>query len=163
MALFTFNSAVDFRAELGAIDALAAGDVDGVIHDQLFGLPVSLTTTFADFGAPGTTLEVVYSYLTDTTSFTVSGGAEYQFVMLGEYDIAGGYALQAGIAGISGYTPDYISIDPGSVVRAFGTRDEMLGEGRLIGAGGRDKIELEQALPGGDGLGAASRSFGMGG
>ncbi|MBD3625123.1 MAG: hypothetical protein HUJ24_07040 [Rhodobacteraceae bacterium] len=163
MALFTFNSAVDFRAELGAIDGLSEADVDGVVYDELFGLPVSLTTTFADFGSPGTTLDVVYNYLTDTTSFTVYGGTEYQFVMLGEYDIAGGFALEAGIAGISGTEPDYISIDPGSVIRAFGTRDEMLGEGRLFGGGGGDKIELEQALPGGDGLGAATRSTALGG
>lgn len=162
MSLFTFASAVNFRIELAAIDALTVADVDQTIEDDLFGTPISRTEIFEDFGSPGTELQVVYNYLTDTTSFTVFGGSEYQFSMVGEFDIAGGYELEAGIAAITGTEPDYISSAPGAVIDAFGTRDEMIGEGRFLGRGGRDKIELED-ISGGDGLGDAGRSFAIGG
>lgn len=161
MSLFVFNEAVDFRAVLALIDAQLPGDVDAVQD-----LVVLQKTWFNDLGGQaGLTLEVT-AFL-GTTSFLLTDETvptapviQAQFTMNTVLDVAGGYGLSNAIASISGSFPDYISDDPGAVIVAFGTRDEMLGQGRMEGRGGDDKIELE-ATDGG--LGAAARSLALGG
>lgn len=169
MSLFNFNYPSNFRTELGTIDALAPGDVTSSEDLFLFDLLVGNTTTYENYGGDSSqTLEVVTNYLLGTTVFTLldddvapGSGAQivFQFSMASVLDIAGGYDLEAGIQAIAGTEPDYISYDAGTVISGFGYREEMIGEGRFLGRGGSDKIELEYLQPDPD---TSLRSFAFG-
>ncbi|WP_112323251.1 hypothetical protein [Oceanibium sediminis] len=170
MSLFTFNYPSEFRIELITIDALTSGDVTSSQDLYLFQQLVGNTTTYASYGGDSSlTLEVTTDYLLGTTVFTLidddiapGSGPQivYQFSMASILDITGGYDLEAAIEGLAGNNPDYISYDVGNVIVGFGFREEMIGEGRFLGRGGSDKIELEYLLPQFDG---DERNFAFGG
>ncbi|MEM9429416.1 MAG: hypothetical protein AAGA32_07955 [Pseudomonadota bacterium] len=167
MAVFVFYDDVNFQQEFGTVFGLGAGDLSFSQDFDLFGLPVFTENRFNQLDG-SQIVGLTQTLFGFTTIERFDAGAltpDYTFTFQTPLQFNDGYDLQAAAASLQG-PPVYISEAPGAVIQGFGLREEFIGQGRFMGAGGSDKIELEDysaAFGTRGGLGSAETSTAMGG